>query len=84
MAKKPIKPFKNESDCLQIDDLTIENRIDRVSLFGSIDITRDKNGLALARQLREILELTLHELEGVELPDRITLEAGKSVKNPFT
>jgi hypothetical protein len=32
---------KNESDCIQIGkELTIENRIDRVSIFGSIDFTR--------------------------------------------
>jgi len=44
MAKKTINPFKNESESLQIGDLTVENRIDRISIFGSIDITRDKEG----------------------------------------
>ena len=78
-----IKPFDNESDCLQMGDLTIENRLDRVSLFGSLDITRDREGLALARRLKRVLDLTLRELEGAELPDRITLEAGDSVENPF-
>lgn len=83
MTTTTIKPFRNESDCLQIDDLTIENRSDRVSFFGSLDITRDRNGLALARQLREILDLTLRELESVDLPEQITLAASRSVKNPF-
>ena len=84
MAKKSINPFKNESECLQIRDLTVENRTDRVSIFGSIDITRDKEGLAIARQLKHILDLTLTELEGENLPDRITLEPSESVKNPFS
>lgn len=83
MSRKPMKPFRNESECLRIGDLTIENRIDRVSLFGSIDITRDKAGLALARQLKQILELTLAELEGAALPDRISLEPADVVENPF-
>jgi hypothetical protein len=78
-----IKPFENESDCLQMGDLTIENRLDRVSLFGSLDITRDREGLALARHLKRVLDLTLAELEGAELPARITREAGDSVENPF-
>jgi hypothetical protein len=80
---QPIKPFRNESECLQIGDLTIENRLDRVSLFGSLDITLDREGLESARQLKRILDLTLAALEGADLPDRITLEAGDSVENPF-
>jgi hypothetical protein len=84
MAKKIINPFKNESESLQIGDLTVENRIDRVSIFGSIDITRDKEGLTIARKLKAVLDLTLAELETADLPDRITLKPSESVKNPFT
>ena len=83
MAKKLIHPYQNESESLQIGDLTIENRIDRVSIFGSINITRDKEGLAYAQQLQSILQLTLAELEAADLPDRITLEPAETVKNPF-
>jgi len=63
--------------------LTIENRTDRVSIFGSIDITRDKEGLARARELSSILALTLAELEGVDLPDHIAVEPADIVENPF-
>ena len=84
MGKKIINPFKNESDCLQIGDLTIENRIDRVSIFGNIDITHDKEGLAIARQLKSILDLALIELQSADLPDRITLVPAETVKNPFS
>ncbi|ABK97812.1 hypothetical protein [Pelobacter propionicus] len=83
MSRKGIKPFANESDCLQIGGITIENRVDRVSIFGSIDITRDKDGLAAARELKTILDLTLTELERAELPDKVTLKPAKTVKNPF-
>ena len=84
MAKKIINPFKNESESLQIGELTVENRLDRVSLFGSIDITRDKAGLTIARQLKEILDLTLAELEKSELPEKIALAPAETVDNPFT
>jgi len=83
MAKKLIHPFRNESECLQIGDLTIENRTDRVSIFGSIDITRDKEGLARVRDLQSILALALAELEGADLPDHIAVEAADTVENPF-
>jgi hypothetical protein len=83
MIKKIIKPFRNESECLQIGDLTVENRIDRISIFGSIDIKRDKEGLALARQLKEIIDLALAELEKKELPERIAPATVETVENPF-
>ena len=83
MSKTIISPFKNESECLQIGSLTVENRVDRVSIFGSIDITRDKVGLAAARELKSILDLTLTELESAEIPDKVTLKPAKTVKNPF-
>lgn len=83
MNNKVISPFKNESECLQIGSLTVENRLDRLSIFGSIDITRDKEGLAVARELKSILDLTLTELESAELPDKVTLKPAKTVNNSF-
>lgn len=83
MAKNGFLPYKNEEDCLQIGDLTIENRVDRVSIFGTIDLTLDKEGLANTRQLKEILDLTLAELEKAELPDKISLASADTVDNPF-
>jgi len=74
MSKKAcISPYQNESDCVQIGEMTIENRVDRVSLYGSIDLTRDKAGLAAMRELKKIIDATLAELEKSDLPDKITL-----------
>ena len=61
MAKKSFSPYKNESDCIQLGNLTIENRVDRVSIFGFIDLTRDKNGLSVTRELNKIIDMTLAE-----------------------
>jgi hypothetical protein len=83
MAGKNIRPFRNERESLQIGDLTVENRIDRVSIYGSIDITRDREGLELARQLKGLLGLILAELEKGELPERIALAPLETVDNPF-
>lgn len=80
---KEIDPFKNESDSLQIGDLTIENRMDRVSFYGSLDITRDKKGLGDAQLLKGIIDLIVATLEASNLPDQITLAPTDTVKNPF-
>jgi hypothetical protein len=78
-----IDPFENESDALQIGNLNIENRLDRVSLYGSRDITRDKEGLAHAKQLMGLLEVMIEKLEKAELPDHVTIKPTDCVKNPF-
>ena len=83
MAKTGIKPFKNESDCLQIGDLTIENRLDRVSIYGSLDITLDQEGLKTAKELKAVLDLTLAEMEKIDLPEHIVVVESETVMNPF-
>jgi hypothetical protein len=80
-------PYTNESDVIQINGLTIEGRLDRVSLYGSIDLTRDKIGLKQARQLNDLINLVLLRLEEADragdLPDEIPIEQTVSVPNPL-
>lgn len=82
-----MKPYANESEVLQIGGLTIENRTDRISIHGEIDITRDKQGLRAAKELKAIIDATLKVLESEEvkekLPSNITVEKTVSVTNPF-
>ena len=81
---KTIDPFANESESLQIDDLTIENRTDKVSLYGSIDITRDKRGLELARSIKALLDSIVKRLSQEDLPESIPPPQNiDTVKNPF-
>jgi len=83
MSKKSFAPFQNESDCIQINELNIENRIDRVSIFGSIDITLDKEGLAVALELKSIIDSTLAVMEKTDLPDKTAVAPVEIVANPF-
>jgi hypothetical protein len=84
VKKSEFKPFKNEADCITIgEDLTIENRLDRINIYGSIDLTKDKMGLELANELKKIIDLTVAELENSALPERITIIEPETVKNPF-
>ena len=52
--------FQNESEVMIIKgenhDLNIENRLDRVSLYGSVDITHDQEGLEQALRLKGVVD----------------------------
>jgi hypothetical protein len=80
----PIKPYANEAESLAIGDLTIENRIDQVELYGSIQLTRDKAGLEQARQLKQLLDAVVATLEeDKNLPEKISFKPTDKVDNPF-
>ena len=83
MCAKKFVPYANESDVLEIGGLTIENRVDRISISGDIDLTLDKPGLALAKQLQKLLGDVVAQLEKQELPDQLPPPEVTSVANPF-
>ena len=78
------KPYANESEVIRIGALEIENRTDRLSLTGDVVLTRDKAGLALARELLALMDQVVKTLEAEKkLPDAVEILAAKVVKNPF-
>jgi hypothetical protein len=83
MSAKKFVPYANESDVLEIAGLSIENRIDRISISGDIDLTLDKPGLALAKQLQKLLADVVAQLEKQDLPDALPPPVVSSVANPF-
>jgi hypothetical protein len=42
MAK--MKPYAEDATSMSIGELTLENGRDRVSVYGNLDLTRDKQG----------------------------------------
>lgn len=76
-------PYANESDVLNIGRLAIENRLDRVTLSGDVDLTADQAGLAHARALRQLLADVVARLEAQDLPASLPPPAVKTVANPF-
>ena len=79
-----IDPFANEEDVIHIGELDIENRLDRISLYGSIDITKDKEGLEYAFALKRQIDTIVEYLKKQALPEKINVEnVAKAVKNPF-
>jgi hypothetical protein len=82
-TKRSFVPFANEADVLHVGKLAIENRLDRITLNGDVDLTADQQGLALARQLHELLGQVVAKLEGQALPERLPAPQVKTVDNPF-
>ncbi|SDB20658.1 hypothetical protein SAMN02927895_00815 [Belnapia rosea] len=79
-------PFVDEAASTCIGSLTVENRTDRISLYGSLDLMRDRTGLADARRLQKLLEAVIETLqsEGDHLPSSNVGNAStETVRNPF-
>lgn len=79
------QPFSDESASLNISDLTIENGTVKVAIYGSLDLTKDKEGLQKARALKALVDSVVKTLaQDKELPDKIQPdEPTQQVKNPF-
>lgn len=76
-------PYANEADVLHVGHLQIENRLDRITLSGDVDLTADQAGLAHARALNQLLGDIVARLEGQTLPAKLPPPAVKTVANPF-
>lgn len=78
-------PFADDAASKGIGEFTIENGRDRVALYGSLDLTRDRAGLKRARELKAVLDAVVRHLEAAhDLADAVPEpEAPTSVANPF-
>ena len=76
-------PFSDESSTLAIGKLNVENRLDRVSLFGDLDLTLDQRGLEQAKTLQSLLNRVVEELESRTLPEVLPAAPVVRVNNPF-
>jgi len=77
------KPFENGNESSSIEDLTLENQIDCVSLYGNLQITKDQHGLQLAKQLQALVNAMVTELEKQPLPEKIQTKTEQQIENPF-
>ncbi len=80
-----LAPFAEDAGSTSIAKLTIENGTDRIALYGSLDLTQDRQGLKHARALKATLDRTVQVLEAqADLPDAVSAAmAPRSVSNPF-
>lgn len=81
--KKSFTPYANEADVIEIGNLMLENRVDRITVSGDVDLTADKQGLQDARRLQQALAAIVAALEARDLPDRLPPPGIETVANPF-
>ncbi|WOE31024.1 MULTISPECIES: hypothetical protein [unclassified Acinetobacter] len=78
------KPFQNGVESDAIHDLTIENNSDYISLYGNLQLTKDQQGLVIAKKLQAFLNSVVIALESEEnLPEHISIKKMGEVENPF-
>lgn len=77
------KPFENGNESSAIYDLTLENQLDCVSLYGNLQITKDQTGLKTAKALQQFINDVVIALEKEELPAQIERKPEQEIENPF-
>lgn len=79
-----LHPFENETQSIQIDELTIENRLDRIELYGALVITRDQIGLQRALEIQTLINTTVQSLQSqTDLPHALVIKPSETIDNPF-
>lgn len=77
-------PFENETQSINIDELTIENRLDRIELYGALVITRDQIGLQRALEIQSLINATVQSLqEQTDLPQAVEIKPSETIDNSF-
>ena len=79
------RPFADDAAVQTFGDLSIENGTTRIAVHGSLDLTRDRDGLERAKALKALVDAIVTSLEKQDLPEMVAEEthAPKTVKNPF-
>ena len=78
------KPFENGTESHAIHDLTLENQEDCVSIYGNLQLTKDRAGLQAAKALQAFLNDVVSALENEpNLPEKIDRQDEQEIENPF-
>ncbi|PKF36840.1 hypothetical protein [Acinetobacter proteolyticus] len=77
------KPFEQGDESSAIYDLTLENQVDCVSLYGNLQITKDQAGLKTAKALQNFINDVVAALEKDDLPEQIERKLEHDIENPF-
>ncbi|MHA3080699.1 hypothetical protein [Acinetobacter sp. ANC 5502] len=78
------KPFAEDQSSSAIYDLTLENQLDCINLYGNLQITKDQQGLATAKALQSLINQVVEVLEQQDnLPEKIAHQPEQEVENPF-
>lgn len=79
------KPFDSDVASEAIEDLILENGLDRINLYGNLQLTKDQQGLTHAKLLQSYLDAIVKKLESEsELPQKIEILKEREIDNPFS
>ena len=77
------KPFENGTESHSIHDLTLENQVDSINIYGNLQITKDQAGLKAAKALQSYINDIVAQLEKqTDLPEQIARQVEGEVENP--
>lgn len=78
------KPFQQGTASHSIHDLTLENDLDRINIYGNLQIGKDQAGLAAAKALQAYFNDIVSVLEQEkDLPEQLSTASETEVENPF-
>jgi hypothetical protein len=77
------KPFEQGDQSSAIYDLTLENQVDCVSLYGNLQITKDQAGLKAAKALQSFINEVVMVLEAQSFPEQIERKPEQKLKIHF-
>ena len=78
------KAFENGTESHAIHDLTIENDVDRVNIYGNLQITKDQAGLKAALALQAVMNQLVQQLQSEsDLPEHIQNNESDEIENAF-
>ena len=78
------KPFQVGTESHAIHDLTIENGLDHINIYGNLQIGKDQQGLNAAKTLQALLNQVVSALEHEQnLPEKVQVQNEKEIENPF-
>ncbi len=64
--------YENETDTFEIDELNVKNQYNQIRIYGSLNLTKDQEGLAHALKLKRIIDASIYALRNDKnLPKRI-------------
>lgn len=90
------KPYHNDHQSLQIGELIFENQIDKIIVYGDIEINKNQRGLNQALKLQKLFDLIAAELQNADFAGELIdngseskaadnrTVTSKEVDNPFS
>lgn len=70
--QRPFMAFENDTDGFSTGNLSIKNGTDTITIEGSLEITKDKEGLEAARKLKRAVDAAIDALKrNRNLPESI-------------